>query len=198
MSDEQTLAVYDAKAKEYAALVAKSEPDAALLAFMAATKPGGLVLDLGCGVANASAMMKARGFDTDAVDASAAMVELANRTHGIGAKQQRFEDLAVENHYEAVWANFSLLHARRAVFQQHLSQIHRAVKPGGIFHIGMKLGEGEMRDQLGRFYSYYSLEDLIRFLELAGFTVLEQRLGEGGGLSGESTPWATLLCRCEK
>ena len=58
MSDEQTLAVYDAKAKEYAALVAKSEPDAALIAFMAATMSGGLVLDLGCGVANASAMMR--------------------------------------------------------------------------------------------------------------------------------------------
>ena len=198
MSDEQTLAVYDAKAKEYAALVAKSEPDAALIAFMAATMSGGLVLDLGCGVANASAMMRERGFNIDAVDASLAMVELANKTHGIGARQQRFDDLEAENRYDGIWANFSLLHAPRARFQHHLGQIHRALKPGGIFHIGMKLGEGELRDRLGRFYSYYSLEELVRFLELAGFTVLEQRLGEGGGLSGESTPWATLLCRCEK
>lgn len=195
MSDEETIGVYDAKANEYAKCVEQSEPDPTLLAFLAKVKEGGRILDLGCGVANASAVMRDEGFQVDAVDASASMVALANKTHDIGAVQQRFDALKADGIYDGVWANFSLLHTSKADFPGHLSQVKTALKPDGIFHIGMKLGEGEIRDSIGRFYSYYSFEELSGYLEAAGFTVLDHALGEGMGLSGEVSPWATILSK---
>ena len=62
----------------------------------------------------------------------------------------------------------SLLHARPEDFPAHLRAIHRALVPGGIFHIGMKLGEGTRRDRLDRYYAYYSQDDLTEHLADAG------------------------------
>lgn len=195
MSDEETIGVYDAKADDYAKMVEQSEPDPTLLGFLGKVKAGGKILDLGCGIANASAVMRDKGFNVDAVDASASMVELANKSHDIGAVQQRFDELTAVNIYDGIWANFSLLHASKADFSEHLKQVRTALKPDGIFHIGMKLGEGEIRDSIGRFYSYYSFEELSALLEVAGFEVLDHALGEGAGLSGEISPWATILSK---
>ena len=59
----------------------------------------------------------------------------------------------------------------------------------------MKLGEGEQRDKIGRFYAYYSQDELSDLLGAADFKVIDFTLGEGGGLSGEVTPWITILAR---
>ena len=63
-----------------------------------------------------------------------------------------------------------------------------------MFHIALKLGEGEGPDKLGRFYAYYSEEELVGYLEEAGFTVGKRRYGSGPGLSGEDSPYVTVLC----
>lgn len=195
MSDEETIGVYDAKAEDYARMVERSEPDPTLLAFLDRVKLGGLILDLGCGVGNASAIMRDHGYVVEAVDASRSMVEFANKSHNLGAVQKRFDELDADHAYDGIWANFSLLHASKVNFSQHLLQIRNALKPDGVFHIGMKLGEGEIRDSIGRFYSYYSFDELSGSLEDAGFQVIDHTLGEGTGLSGEISPWATILSK---
>ena len=62
--DTETLRVYDAKADEYAKLVASS-PDTQLTEFMEALPLGGHVLDLGCGPGNSAAMMGQMPFGKD-------------------------------------------------------------------------------------------------------------------------------------
>jgi len=196
MSDEQTLSVYDARVEDYAKLIRRDEIDPDLLRFMKQVKAGGLVLDLGCGPAMASAILREHGFRPDPVDASGEMVRLANETHDIGARVATFDDIGSEAGYEAVWANFSLLHAKKRDLPVHLAAIYKTLKPGGIFHIGMKTGEGERRDRIGRFYAYYSEEELTGMLEDAGFTVLDTTVGEDSiGLSGEVSPWVTILAK---
>ena len=193
--DRQTLAVYDERAQEYAGKLRRSETDPDLLRFMGCLKPGDLVLDLGCGPGAASAEMLARGFRVDPVDASRAMVDLANREHSVGARQATFDDLDAEEAYAGVWANFSLLHAPRSALPAHVAAIFKALKPGGFFHLGMKTGEGEARDRLGRFYTYYAEQDLRALMEDAGFCVLDATIGEGAGLAGDVSPWVTILAR---
>ena len=153
------------------------------------------VLDLGCGPAQASVVMRDHGFTVDPVDASPGMVKLANETHDIHARLATFDDLDAVETYDGVWANFSLLHARREQVPLHVSAIHRALKPEGIFHIGMKTGEGERRDHLGRRYSFFSEAALRGMLEASGFTVLAASTGRDKGLAGSVDPWVTLLSR---
>ena len=195
MTDRQTIETYNQQAGAYADLTRQDKPDPQLVDFVACLPGGGHVLDLGCGPANASAYMRQEGLQVDPVDASSEMVRLANDTHDIGARQATFDDIDMIDIYDGIWANFSLLHASTADLPRHLAAVHRALKPSGYFHIGMKLGSGEKRDKLGRQYSYYSRQELKQFLTEAGFTVLAVSTGEGVGLSGEMAPWVTMISR---
>ncbi|WP_136658817.1 class I SAM-dependent methyltransferase [Nitratireductor sp. XY-223] len=192
MPDDKTIAAYDLRVDDYVRLTKRTRPHATLTQFIARVRPNGRVLDLGCGPANAAAVMRDHGLQVDAVDASAEMVRLANATHDIGARVATFETIDVVDAYDGVWANFSLLHAPPADFPRHLRALHRALVSGGIFHIGMKLGSGEARDRLDRYYAYYSQDELSGHLTDAGFLVNRIVTGEDPGLAGNVEPWIAL------
>lgn len=187
MSDPETLAVYQARSPDYARMVAKWETPG-LERFIGALPEGADVLELGCGPGLDAKKMMEAGVNMDAVDATPAMVATA-REIGVTARQMRFDELDAVETYDGVWANFSLLHAPRSDFPTHLAAIHRALKPGGLLHLGMKLGEGEGRDRLGRFYTYNSEEALLAHLSEAGFTMDFKALGQGKGFDGTPSPW---------
>jgi hypothetical protein len=95
--------------------------------------------------------MRGRGLGVDAVDAAEAMVRLANDKFSIGARQAQFSDINSTDLYHGVWANFSLLHAQPQDLGPILLALHRALKPQGLLHMGMKLGQGSRRDIYGDF-----------------------------------------------
>ncbi len=193
MSDRETIDVYNARAASYDTLVSRSTPDADLRAFIDAVPPGGLVLDLGCGPGNSAAMMAAAGLVVEASDASHEMVKIARDTYGVDAQVATFDDLAAVGRYDGIWANFSLLHASKADMPRHLAAIKRALKPGGVFHIGVKTGTDELRDSIGRMYSYYTVPELDGLLQAAGFTPHSHREGVDKGLSGEMASFVIIL-----
>jgi len=192
MADPKTIAVYDAKAADYAQLVTGAAPDAALQAFIDLIPKGGRVLDLGCGPGNAAAHMRDAGLLPDALDASPEMIRLACETHGLTARVATFDDIAGEDVYAGVWANFSLLHADRADLPRHLGAIHRALREGGVFHIGMKTGSGMARDQIDRRYTYVTVDELRGLLTRAGFVVTYTRTGEERGMAGTMDPFVIM------
>lgn len=190
-TDRETIAVYDARAQDYADMVAQ-EKHPGLDAFLSVVQSGSHVLDLGCGTGAMSRKMMDAGLTVDATDASVSMVALAVE-RGVPARQGVFSDLDAVGVYDGIWANFSLLHAPREDFPIHLAAIHRALKPGGHFHIGLKLGTGAKRDGIGRFYTYYTEDELDGYLNEAGFTPITRMLGEGRGLDGTRAPWIWVL-----
>ena len=196
MPDPDTIRVYDDRAGEYAAMSAGwNARDPWLAAFIAACPPGGRVLDLGCGPGTSAALMARAGLRVEAVDASAEMVARAGAHPGVAARQAGFDDIAGVAVHDGVWAHFSLLHAPRADMPRHLAAIRRALKPGGVFFVALKLGEGEARDRLGRFYAYYSEAELDRLLAAAGFSLLDRRFGSGAGLDGTVSDWIAVAAR---
>lgn len=195
MVDEQTIALYDAKAQDYADLVTSAEPDAQMLAFMAMLPAGGSVLDLGCGPGSASTHLARAGFDPMPVDASAGMVALARDKYGLPAQQMTFDDINMVDRFDGVWANFSLLHAARGDLPRHLSALSRALKSGGAFHIGMKLGTGAQRDRINRMYTYVTKAELRNLLHAANLTVTCIDMGEDTGFAGTVEPWIVMRAR---
>ena len=193
MSDQETIDVYNARATTYADAFARTKPDADLRAFMDAVTPGGHVLDLGCGPGNSAAMMQEAGFTTEATDASPEMVRIACETHKIDARLATFDDIAGTDLYDGIWANFSLLHAPKADMPRHLAALRVALKSGGVFHIGLKLGGDANRDKIGRLYSYYQEDELKHLLQDAGFTPRTTRRGAEPGLDGTVAPFIIVL-----
>lgn len=195
MVDDKTIAFYDDASFDYAEKFAQSKPDAQLLAFMDLLPPGADVLDLGCGPAFASAHMRDAGFTCDPVDASDGMIKAANELHDIGARKLTFDQLDMVAAYDGVWANFSLLHANRSDMPRYLAAIATALRPGGVFHIGLKTGEGSERDKIDRFYTYVTQTELTDLLTNAGFTILQTDHGQGAGMAGTVEPWIVIRAR---
>lgn len=191
--DPQTMAVYDNRTDDYEAMMANyAKNDPRIDDFIAACPKGGCVLDVGGGPGGYARLMAAAGLQVDAIDASLAMTRRAAKLDGVNAWQGQFEDIDAEQHYDGVWASFSLLHAPRADFPGHLTRLYKALKPGGIFFIGMKTGTGNERDSLDRYYEYYSHKELEAYLKTANFTTTNHWTGRGKGLSGEYSGFITI------
>ena len=191
--DPETIAVYDARARDYAERFDAINPGRHLRAFLERLPENARVLDLGCGPGNAAAAMARTGHAAEAWDPSTEMIGLARLHQGVSARQASFDDLDAEAEYHGIWANFSLLHAPREKMDSHLAAIARALRPGGIFHIGMKTGDGAARDGIGRRYTFYSEQDLQARLARAGFSVTTRDAGADKGLAGTVDPWVVLL-----
>lgn len=192
--DRQTLEAYAARVSDYSAMSMEESHAKALTGFMADVRPGGHILDLGCGPGLQAAQMMAAGFDVTALDATEAFVAEACK-NGVPARLGRFSDVTETAVYDGVWASFSLLHASRAAFPKHLAALHQALRPRGLLFLGMKLGTGEHRDALGRFYSYYSEGELRDRLAQAGFADIKAVLGHGKGLAGTDDPFILMTAR---
>ncbi len=190
--DDETLNVYAEKADEYFEMVRKEANSPILKTFIGGLPKSAHVLDLGCGPGVSSAVMADVGMTVDATDAVPEMVALADAHPGVSARVARFEDIEGTDKYDGIWANFSLLHAPKAEMPGHLARLRKALKPGGLFHIGLKTGEGEHRDTIGRFYAYYTEEELSDLLRDAGFTPFSSVTGTEPGLSGEVAPWVCI------
>ncbi|MEJ6404392.1 class I SAM-dependent DNA methyltransferase [Yoonia sp. 2307UL14-13] len=195
MVDRKTIATYDAKAGDYIKLTKQDGPDASLQAFIDLMPKGGRVLDLGCGPATSSAHMRAAGLIPDPVDASQGMVDLANGTHEIGARLGTFDDIDTVAVYDGVWANFSLLHAPRDMLPTYLAALNRALVTGGVLHVGMKTGQGDLRDTIDRYYTFVTVAELRGLLRDAGFTVNFVKEGEEKGMAGTMDPFVLMRAR---
>ncbi len=194
MPDRETLGVYARKVSDYSDLQPTDSERQSLDAFLARLPAGAHILDLGCGPGAHAAQMQDRGFTVTALDATPEFVETA-RAKGVNAKLGTFDDVTGTAAYDAVWANFSLLHAPKADFPRHLSAIHTALRPKGHLFLGLKLGEGEHRDPLGRFYAYFTDAELHAHLDDTGFTPIHASYGEAVGLAGTADPYILLTAR---
>jgi SAM-dependent methyltransferase len=154
--DDDTLQFYRHNAGTYADWA--RAPSARLAGFLAMLPPGAAILELGCGAGNHSAEMLARGFRVRATDGSPEMADIAARRLDHPVEALRFDELDDEALYNAVWASACLLHVPREELAAILGRIHRALRPDGLFYASYKVGEGDGRDSLGRYYNYPSQE----------------------------------------
>ncbi|MEO9823486.1 MAG: class I SAM-dependent methyltransferase [Paracoccaceae bacterium] len=195
MSDEETLAVYATYAADYAKRFAQDKPDVHLRKFMAVLPTQARVLDLGCGNGRTTGFMVRAGIETEGWDASPEMAALGAKQHDVDIKVATFADLDAVDTYDGIFANFSLLHAPKSEMPDYLARIARALKPGGHLHIGLKMGKGETRDKLGRFYAYYSDPEITGLLNDVGLPSIDRSYGADVGLDGETAPWIILLAQ---
>jgi SAM-dependent methyltransferase len=154
--DEETLQFYRRNAQAYADWA--KAPSTRLTGFLSLLPPGGLILELGCGAGNHSAKMLAAGFRVRPTDGSPEMADIASRRLGHPVEAMLFDQIDAHEAYDGVWASACLLHVPRAELAGILLKIHRALKPAAVFYASFKIGEGDGRDTLGRYYNYPSPE----------------------------------------
>ena len=195
MVDKQTVTIYDQNIATYKKMVDKLPDIKPLNAFIDALQAGAYVLDWGSGPGYLAAEMRARGLRPLCVDASSKMVEAAQNDYQLDAKQAEFSHLNENQIYDGIWANFSLLHVERAAFFSHISAAATALVPSGVFYVSVKLGKGQERDELGRFYTYFNHDELEEILGQSGFEIVDKFTGKSKGMAGKLEEWVGLLVK---
>ena len=187
--DIKTLQVYETQSSKYLENVTNEHPSKTLKYFAANLPKKSNVLDYGCGPGLSAEYLANLGHSVTAFDASQNMLELVPKHERIKSYQATFDTFSENEIFDGIWASFSLLHAKRRDFPHLLTSIKRALKPYGLFSIGLKLGAGEKRDKLGRRYTFVSQNELDQLLKSSGFNVFDHILGKDVGLDGVMSEW---------
>ena len=119
--------------------------------FLERIPKGGRILDAGCGSGRDSKAFLQQGYRVEAFDATGEMAKLASQHTGLPVKQMTFSDVDAVNRYDGIWCCASLLHVSAAELPDAMAKLARALKPGGIWYVSFKHGDGERVKEGRRF-----------------------------------------------
>lgn len=162
-----TLKYYQQHAERFFTSTVSVDMSSLYQPFVAALPDGATVLDAGCGSGRDSKAFAGMGYRVEAFDASAQMVALATEFSGLAIQEMHFEQLEAVARYDGIWCCASLLHVRQAELPEVMRRLARALKPGGVWYVSFKYGDGE-RVQEGRHFTDLNeatLERLVASLD---------------------------------
>ncbi|WP_285111045.1 class I SAM-dependent methyltransferase [Leclercia adecarboxylata] len=105
--------------------------------------PGARVLDAGCGSGRDAKAFLEMGYQVEAFDASPAMVELAREHTGLPVQLMTFADVEWKEEFDGIWCCASLLHVPAVELPDVMRRLADALKPGGVWYVSFKYGDGE-------------------------------------------------------
>lgn len=159
----RTVAYYDQNAEAFVAATVDVDMEELYKPFLELLRPRAHILDFGCGSGRDSLAFLKRRFRVTPMDASLEMAVACERLTGVEVKRCKFQDLEDENLYDGIWACASLLHVPPEEMDDVLRRLARASRPGAIWYLSFKLGQG-IREKNGRLFvdhTWDSLEQLF-------------------------------------
>ena len=145
--------------------------------------PGARVLDAGCGSGRDAKAFLGMGYQVEAFDASSAMVELAREHTGLPVQLMTFADVDWKEEFDGIWCCASLLHVPSVELPDVMRRLADALKPGGVWYVSFKYGDGE-REVDGRRFTDMNEVGLRRMLTVVQeneikslWTTLDKRPG---------------------
>lgn len=150
------------------------------------------LLEIGAGTGQDSTFFAGEGIEVTAVDLSPAMIERV-RAKGLRGLVGDVRNLGLpDGSFDAGYAFNSLLHVPNADLAAALASVRAALKPGGLFYLGVYGGaepeEGFSDDH--RFFSFRSDHDLLTYAK-EQFDILDFHVVHDGELRFQSV---TLVC----
>jgi len=195
----RTLGNYDAQAESFWAGTRDHDVTqnyAALLDALTGPAPHRL-LDFGCGPGRDLMALTALGHVVTGLDGSPVFAEMARVQSGCLVLQQNFLELALgEQQFDGVFANASLFHVPRAELGRVLSELFRALVPGGVLFCSNPRSfasdwEGFKGERYG---SFLTIESWGAQLTRAGF-VVERQFLRPSDKPATQQPWLAIVAR---
>lgn len=162
MSSE-TIDYYNQHAAEYVQATINVDMAALYAEFLPMVKPGGHILDAGCGSGRDAYYFQQLGFTISAFDASSAMAQIASERLHQTVAVHSFEQLDKQETFDGIWCCASLLHVATQQLPEVLSRLQQAMKPGAILYASFKYGTTD-RFSNGRHFTDLDEASLYRLL----------------------------------
>jgi SAM-dependent methyltransferase len=193
--ESMTYKFYDMQAKEYYERTIEADLSDLYDRFLVSVPEGGKILDAGCGSGRDLRRFLERGFDAVGIDASKALVEMANKYSGMPCHVVRLEEIAYERRFDGIWACASLLHLPKHMLVPVLRRLCRALVSDGVMFASVQAGKGEVLTDDGRFFAYYEEMEFLTAVDNAGFTVAASWISEDTLPGREAMRWINVLAK---
>lgn len=138
--------------------------------FMALVRPGGHILDFGCGSGRDTAYFREHGFEVTPVDGSKNMCRLAAEYLHTPVRTLEFNELCDIACYDGVFASASIMHLAYDKLLEVFPKMSRALREDGILYTSFKYGDKD--GYLGKRYYTYMTEQRFTHM-VAPFPELE-------------------------
>lgn len=191
-----TIDYYNQNARSFVSGTLHADMSQCRSRFLQYVKPGGAILDAGCGSGRDSLIFMQKGYAVSAFDASEEVCRIAGELLGIPVACMRFEDLTGEEKYDGIWACASLLHVRGEDMEDVMQRLARLLKPAGVLYASWKKSAGDNaleREKDGRFFRDMTLADCRALFEKAGMEVLELFETTDVRPGRESEGWVNII-----
>lgn len=109
----------------------------------------------------------------------------------VPAREMAFQQVNFNQAFDGIWACASLLHVPRAELVDALRRLRRALRPGGVLYVSLKIGAGETLEPDGRFFSYHTPAEFKRKLLVANLRVIRNWISDEKPCA--SPMWMTFL-----
>jgi SAM-dependent methyltransferase len=158
-------------------------------------EPPFTILDFGCGPGRDLRTFASLGHKAIGLEGAGAFVAMAQASSGCEVWRQDFLRLALPaSFFDGVFANASLFHVPSAALPRVLTELRDALKPRGILFASNPHGRNEEGWNGGRYGAYHDLPTWSRYLEDAGFTLLDHYY-RPAGLPRSQQPWLATVAR---
>ena len=158
--DKQTIEFYNENAHKYSSYSYAHEKDELYQRFLNCLPEKGSILDAGCGAGWDTKFFLSNGYFVTALDASVKLLEVIEIHKNLTKIESDFLNFESETIFDGIWASFSLQHLPKNDFKPALKLLKNSLSETGFFYIGIHEGNKEIRDTLGRYYSYYAESEI--------------------------------------
>lgn len=180
-----TLQYYEENAPAYALMTNKLNMAPELAEFVGMLRPGGTVLDAGCGAGRDLLAFREAGLTAIGLDLSPSLAQIARGHSGCDVLVGDLRDPPFESAtFDGLWAAASLLHFDRAEIPKVLATLRRQLVPSGLFFASVKSRPSLRQADDGRRFTYFAADEWQSLLEDVGFSIVSLR-HEGSGTCGQ-------------
>ena len=167
-----TLRYYEKNAQAFIQDTVNKNMDLQYERFEHHLRTGAHILDAGCGSGRDTLYFKKNSYKVTAFDASEKMCRSASDLLGQEVLKLKFEDMAFENSFDAIWASASLLHISKKEMPSVLKKLALALKSGGALYASFKHEDKEFIKE-DRFFNSYTKESFRALIETSSFEIKE-------------------------
>ena len=171
--------------------------------FISLLQPGASVLDVGCGGGVKSKYLLEKGLQVTGIDFSENMIKIAKDF--VPAAKFSVADITkpldFPELFDGIFAQAVLLHIPKKEIGGVLKNVIKVLKPEGYLYVAVKspnpgqkeeeiVKENDYGYEYERFFSFYTLEEMLDHLKECGMTIVHDQVNRTG-----HTDWVQIIAK---